>query len=356
MEIISIIRSFVHSKIRLHRKSSLHLKLQQQELLHHHAVHRNKAKNSLYDDLHLHHHHHNFKLQQLMQQPLSSASSDSSVGGSPAGTPSDAVGGGSAAGGDGGLSSNCDFSPISGGQAGGFGADAPLLSAATVGTLKANNRGGSVADTVINLSSDEFSHHQVKNHHHNRNKSKDLNESELGSLVGNTTTTLASSSLLEGAATSSGGAGVESNIGKLPSLKSDPKITGLMDCGNRNDSQPLLLGKSTDIFANRLPKVSILKPLMGIDTNLEANLESFFTMAYPRQCYEVLFCVESKDDPVLALCQSLIEKYKGEVDARLFIGGAHVGVNPKINNMEPGYREAKYELIMISDAGIKSEL
>lgn len=99
-----------------------------------------------------------------------------------------------------------------------------------------------------------------------------------------------------------------------------------------------------------LPGVSILKPLMGVDPNLEQNLETFFTMNYP--LYELLFCIEEQDDPAVQLVQTLMNKYP-QVDAGLFLGGKIVGVNPKINNMHPGYEAAKHEFVMISDSGIK---
>lgn len=98
------------------------------------------------------------------------------------------------------------------------------------------------------------------------------------------------------------------------------------------------------------PGVSILKPLMGTDPNLEHNLETFFTMDYP--LYELLFCVEEKTDPVVPMVEQLMAKYP-LTEAYLFIGGSQVGVNPKINNMFPGYKAAKHEFIMISDSGIK---
>lgn len=33
-------------------------------------------------------------------------------------------------------------------------------------------------------------------------------------------------------------------------------------------------------------------------------------------------------------------------------GGVEVGVNPKINNMQPGYLAAKHELVLVSDSGL----
>lgn len=117
--------------------------------------------------------------------------------------------------------------------------------------------------------------------------------------------------------------------------------------------------------------VSILKPLMGVDPHLVSNLETFFTMSYPLVSllqinllnslinlffnfqYEILFCIEDEKDPAIEVVENLIDKYP-KVTAKIFKGGSTVGVNPKINNMNDAYNNSTFNLILISDSGIRS--
>lgn len=100
------------------------------------------------------------------------------------------------------------------------------------------------------------------------------------------------------------------------------------------------------MIKSELPPVSVLKPLKGVDPNLEMNLETFFKMDYPE--YELLFCVQEFNDPAIDVVKRLMNKYP-QIDAQLVLGGSHIGINPKVNNMYPGYKLAKYEFILISD-------
>jgi len=107
------------------------------------------------------------------------------------------------------------------------------------------------------------------------------------------------------------------------------------------------------ILEESLPGVSILKPLCSSDDPfLFSNLETFFTLVYPGK-YEILFCIEDECDNQLKLyINSLKAKYPN-VETQIFFGGESVGINPKVNNMHPGYVAAKYELILVSDCRIR---
>merc|ERR1712209_172760 len=99
------------------------------------------------------------------------------------------------------------------------------------------------------------------------------------------------------------------------------------------------------------PGVSVIKPLCGTDSLLLQNLETYFTLQYPK--YELLFCIQDLEDSVsYAYVKSLVEKYP-HIECKVFRGGLTVGVNPKINNMLPAYRAAVHPLILVSDSSIK---
>lgn len=67
----------------------------------------------------------------------------------------------------------------------------------------------------------------------------------------------------------------------------------------------------------KLPGVSILKPLKGVDDNLIENLCTFFQIDYPK--YEILFCVQDATDPAVEVVRQLLNRFP-HVDAKLFSG------------------------------------
>ena len=104
-----------------------------------------------------------------------------------------------------------------------------------------------------------------------------------------------------------------------------------------------------------VPGVSILKPVCESDDDclLFSNLETFFTLEYPGQ-FEIIFCVQDASDIISGYIKELKSMYP-KVDTQVFVGGKNVGVNPKINNMYPGFTASKYELILVSDSRIRME-
>ena len=99
--------------------------------------------------------------------------------------------------------------------------------------------------------------------------------------------------------------------------------------------------------------VSILKPLKGVDCDLEKNLRSFFLLDYPK--YEILFSVASQKDPAWYVADKLITEYKGrtQVQARLICGAVEMGANPKVNNLVKSYESALFDWVLISDSNVR---
>ncbi len=97
------------------------------------------------------------------------------------------------------------------------------------------------------------------------------------------------------------------------------------------------------------PGVTIVRPVCGLENNIEATLRTTFALTYPR--YEILFCVAAERDPVVPLVRSLIAEHP-EVPARLLVGDDRVSVNPKLNNVVKGWEAASFDWIAMTDSNV----
>ncbi|HKM53947.1 MAG TPA: glycosyltransferase, partial [Isosphaeraceae bacterium] len=98
------------------------------------------------------------------------------------------------------------------------------------------------------------------------------------------------------------------------------------------------------------PPVTILKPLKGLDEELEENLRSFFRLNYPT--YQLLFGVADANDPAIPVVQKLLEEFPDH-DARLVVGCPSFGLNPKVENLASMDRFRKHAVILISDSNVR---
>jgi len=95
------------------------------------------------------------------------------------------------------------------------------------------------------------------------------------------------------------------------------------------------------------PPVSIVRPLRGLETFSEETLGATFELDYPD--YEIIFCVQSANDPVIPLVERLIAAHPDR-EARLLVGDDVVSANPKLNNCVKGWDAARYDHVILADS------
>ena len=98
------------------------------------------------------------------------------------------------------------------------------------------------------------------------------------------------------------------------------------------------------------PPVSILKPMRGLDDDLEENLRAFCDQDYPD--YQILFGVEGADDPCAPVLRRIIAEFPDK-DIELLVCGANHGANRKINNLRAMLPKARHAVLVLADSDIR---
>jgi len=96
--------------------------------------------------------------------------------------------------------------------------------------------------------------------------------------------------------------------------------------------------------------ISILKPLAGLDLDLESNLRTFFEQDYPS--FEILFAVRSESDPAVEVV-SRLQRENSKIPSRLVITGEPPYPNAKVFSLECMMAAAGNDLLVMSDSDIR---
>jgi len=98
------------------------------------------------------------------------------------------------------------------------------------------------------------------------------------------------------------------------------------------------------------PGISILKPLKGVDDDLEANLATLVEQDYDGP-FEIILGAAEPDDPALEVARRLQARFAHRA-IRVVAGHAVPGVNPKVANLVALSAHARYDAWLVSDSNV----
>jgi ceramide glucosyltransferase len=104
--------------------------------------------------------------------------------------------------------------------------------------------------------------------------------------------------------------------------------------------------------ATFLPPVSLLKPLKGASADLYDQLASFCRLQYPT--FQLLCGVRDPHDPAIVVVQRLQSDFPHR-DIVLMVNPEVIGSNYKVSTLHHLLRQAKYDILVITDSDVTVE-
>ncbi len=98
-----------------------------------------------------------------------------------------------------------------------------------------------------------------------------------------------------------------------------------------------------------LPPVTILKPVHGVEAQLEQNLESFFAQQYPS--FEVIIGARAADDPALQVAERVRQRHP-RIRSRIVLSGHPAWPNAKVFSLDKMLRETVSSYLVLSDSDV----
>jgi ceramide glucosyltransferase len=99
-----------------------------------------------------------------------------------------------------------------------------------------------------------------------------------------------------------------------------------------------------------LPRVTIFKPVHGMEEQLAANLESFFQQDYPD--YEIIFGARDPDNPALKVAEEIRARYP-YIPSRVIVSGPPAWPNAKVFSLDKMIASASGSYFIISDSDVQ---
>ncbi|YAI82004.1 MAG: glycosyltransferase [cyanobacterium endosymbiont of Rhopalodia sterrenbergii] len=111
--------------------------------------------------------------------------------------------------------------------------------------------------------------------------------------------------------------------------------------------QHFLKNSKPSVVHNFTPPLTVLKPVRGLEKNLKHNLRTIATQDYPN--YQIIYSVQDPKDPAFPILKEIQEEF-GSNKISLVVSTLEAGANGKVNNLLGAIKEARHDIIIISDS------